>query len=128
MHENEISFLIRKAIFKIYNTLGPGLFESVYISALIYELEKLGLQVSREVALPVIYDSIKMDLGFRIDLIVQGKVLVEVKSVENLAEVHHKQLLTYLKLSKLKLGILVNFNCSDISKSIFRKVNGLQTA
>ena len=128
MHENEISFLIRKAIFKVYNSLGPGLFESVYVSALIYELEALGLQVSSQVSLPFIYDSVKMDLGFRIDLIVEGKVIVEIKSVENLAEVHHKQLLTYLKLSKLRLGILVNFNCADISKAIFRKVNGLQAA
>jgi len=128
MHENEISFMIRKAIFKIYNTLGPGLFESVYISALIYELEKLGLHVAKEVALAVIDEFIKMDVGFRIDLTVEKKVIIEVKSVENLAEVHHKQLLTYLRLSNLKLGILVNFNCTDISKSIFRKVNRLQPA
>ena len=125
MHENEISFFIRKAIFKIYNSLGPGLFESVYVAALIYELQQLGLTVSKEIPLPVVYETIKLDAGFRIDLMVENKVIIEVKSIENLAEVHHKQILTYLKLSGKKLGILVNFNSGNISHSIFRKVNGL---
>lgn len=125
MHENDISFLIRKAIFKIYNSLGPGLFESVYIGALVYELQQMNLSVVKEIPLPVVYETIKLDAGFRVDLIVGDKVIIEVKSVENLAEVHHKQLLTYLKLSGKKLGILVNFNSSNISESIFRKVNGL---
>lgn len=125
MHENEISFLVRKAIFKVYNNLGPGLFESVYIATLIFELQNLGLSVAKEVPLPVVYETIKMDAGFRIDLLVENKVVIEVKSIECLAEVHHKQLLTYLKLSGKKLGILVNFNTTNISQSIFRKVNGL---
>jgi len=125
MHENDISFLIRKAIFKIYNSLGPGLFESVYIAALVYELQQMNLSVVKEIPLPVVYETIKLDAGFRADLIVGGKVIVEVKSVENLAEVHHKQILTYLKMSGKKLGLLVNFNSSNISESIFRKVNGL---
>ena len=125
MHENDISFLIRKAIFKVYNTLGPGLFESVYITALVYELQQLNLTVKTEVALPMVYEGIKFDAGFRIDILVNDLVIVEVKSVKNLAEVHHKQVLTYLRLSGLKLGILVNFNSSDITQSIFRKVNGL---
>ena len=96
-----------------------------YCAALIYELQLLGIKVAREVALPVIYESVKMDAGYRIDILVEDKVIVEIKSIENITEVHHKQLLTYLKLSGKKLGLLVNFNSADISKSIFRKVNGL---
>ena len=125
MHENEISFLIRGAVFKIYNSLGPGLLESAYEAALDYELKKEGLKVRRQVPLPLVYEGVSMEVGYRIDLLVEEKVIVEIKSVENLAEVHHKQVLTYLKLSGRKLGILINFNCSAIDKSIFRKVNGL---
>ena len=126
MTENEISFAIRGAIFKVFNYLGPGLLETVYEAVLVHELIKLNLNVQRQVPLPVIYDNVKLDVGCRIDLLVEGKVIVEIKSVENLAEVHHKQLLTYLRLAGLKLGILVNFNCAEIEKSIFRKVNGLK--
>ncbi len=126
MSENEISFLVRKAIFSVYNKLGPGLFESVYLTTLDHELKSLGLDVKREVAIPLIYDNTRFDGGFRMDLLVNDKVIVEVKSIEAIAEVHHKQLLTYLKLSGKKLGVLVNFNCADIQNSIFRKVNGLK--
>ena len=126
MSENEISFLVRKAIFSVYNKLGPGLFESVYLTTLAHELKVLGLDVKREVAIPFIYDNIRFDGGFRLDILVNDKVIVEVKSIEDIAEVHHKQLLTYLKLSGKKLGMLVNFNCADIQSSIFRKVNGLK--
>jgi len=125
MNENDISFIIRGAIFNIYNSLGPGLLESVYVAALLFEMRKVGLAVQKEVPIPVFYQSEKLDLGFRLDLLVGNKVIIEVKSVENLAEVHHKQVLTYLKLTNLKLAILVNFNVSDISSGIFRKVNGL---
>jgi len=125
MTENEISYIIRGAIFDIYNTLGPGLLESVYVSALEYELTEKGLSVKREVPLPVKYKNIKMDLGFRLDLLINQKVIIEVKSVEKLAEVHHKQVLTYLKLTELKLAILVNFNVANINEGIYRKVNGL---
>jgi GxxExxY protein len=125
MTENEISYKIRGAIFKVFNALGPGLLESAYQAVLVYELAKEGLQAKAQVPLPLVYDDIKMDIGYRIDLLVENKVIIEIKSVENLAEVHHKQVLTYLKLSGLKLGILVNFNCAEIDKSIFRKVNGL---
>ena len=90
-----------------------------------FELKREGLDVKAQVPLPLIYEDVKLDIGYRIDLFVDNKVIIEIKSVENLAEVHHKQVLTYLKLSGLKLGILVNFNCSEIEKSIFRKVNGL---
>ncbi|MEO8932711.1 MAG: GxxExxY protein [Xanthomarina sp.] len=125
MTENDISYLIRGAIFKIYNELGPGLLESVYENVLMYELQKQGLEVKKQVPLPVIYDNTKLEIGFRLDLLINEKIIIEVKSVENLAEVHHKQVLTYLKLSKLKLGILVNFNVESITQGIFRKVNGL---
>ena len=127
MEENDISYKIRGAIYEVYNQLGPGLLESVYESALMYELKKQGLKAQNQVPLPVYYDDVKLeDIGFRLDIIVESKVVIELKSVDVLVAVHHKQLLTYLKLSKLKLGILVNFNCSDITKQIFRKVNGLQ--
>lgn len=125
MNENELSYIIRGAIFKVYNTLGPGLFESVYELALCHELTKEGLSVNCQVPLPFIYDDVRLEAGFRIDILVEDLVLIEIKSIEHLAEVHHKQVLTYLKLSGLKLGLLVNFNSADINKSIFRKVNGL---
>jgi GxxExxY protein len=125
MTENEISYKIRGAIFKVFNALGPGLLESAYEATLYYELKKIGLIVKSQVPLPLMYDDLKMDVGYRIDLLVEDKVIVEIKSVENLLEVHHKQVITYLKLSSKKLGLLVNFNCSEIDKSIYRKVNGL---
>lgn len=125
MSENEISFLIRGAIFKVYNLLGPGLLESAYEAALNYELKKSGLKVRRQVPLPLVYEGVCLEVGYRIDLLIEEKVLVEIKSVENLGQVHHKQVLTYLKLSGRRLGILVNFNCAAIDKSIFRKVNRL---
>ncbi len=109
----------------MYNNLGPGLLESVYVNALAFELLRRNLIVQKEVPLPVYYKNEKMSLGFRIDLLINKKVLIEVKSVESIAEVHHKQILTYLRLSNLKLGILVNFNVSDINQGIYRKVNGL---
>ena len=125
MSENEIAYQIRGAIYDVYNKLGPGLFESVYENTLSYELTKRGLDVKSQVPINIIYDGIDMGAGFKMDLLVEDKVIIELKSVENLILVHHKQLLTYLKLTNLKLGILVNFNTSDINKSIIRKVNGL---
>ncbi len=125
MEENDISFKIRGCIFKVYNSLGPGLLESVYEAAPIFELKGINLKVENQIPIPVIYNEIKLDLGFRADIIVEKKVIIEIKSVENLAEVHHKQVLTYLKLTNLKLGILVNFNTDNIKNSIYRKVNGL---
>jgi len=125
MTENEISYKIRGSIFNVYNSLGPGLLESVYQNILNYELKKSGLETKLEYPVPVFYDNQKMDIGFRIDILVNDLVIIEIKSVEKLAEVHHKQVLTYLKLTNLKLGLLVNFNSEDITKSIFRNVNGL---
>jgi GxxExxY protein len=125
MTENEISYLIRDAIYKVYNNIGPGLLESVYETALVYELRKIGLNVKSQLGLPFIYEELKMEVGFRIDIFVENKVIVEVKSVEHLAELHYKQLLTYLKLSEVKLGLLVNFNTSEINENIIRIVNHL---
>lgn len=125
MFENEISYRIRGAIYKVYNTLGPGLLESAYENALAHELTKAGLLVNMQVPLPMVYDGVRMDAGYRIDLLVDNKVIIEVKSVDTIAAVHHKQVLTYLKLSGLKLGMLINFNCADIELNIFRKVLNL---
>ena len=125
MTENEISYLIRGAIYKVYNNIGPGLLESVYETALVYELRKIGLNVKSQLGLPFIYEELKMEVGFRIDIFVENKVIVEVKSVEHLAELHYKQLLTYLKLSEVKLGLLVNFNTSEINENIIRIINYL---
>jgi GxxExxY protein len=111
--------------FKIYTTLGPGLLESVYETVMVYELQKRGLSVRRQQAIPVVCDDVRMDLGFRADLIVEGKVVVEIKSVEAIAPVHKKQLLTYLRLTDKRLGLLINFNVELIKNGISRMVNGL---
>ena len=125
LSENDISFLVRGACYKINKTLAPGLLESVYEAALAYELKKEGCQVSTQVPLPVIYDEVTLDIGFRIDIMVNESVLIEVKSVDKLTDIHYKQLLTYLKLSELKLGLLINFNSVNISNAIVRIVNNL---
>jgi GxxExxY protein len=123
--ENEISYLIRGASFTVFNTLGPGLLETVYEHALAYELQKQGCDVKVQVPLPVMYGGITLELGFRIDLVINNLVLVEIKSVEDLHYIHHKQLLTYLRLSGCKLGLLINFNTLDLPRSIIRIVNNL---
>jgi len=125
MSENEIAYQIRGTIYDVYNKLGPGLFEFEYENVLSYELKKRGLDVKSQFPINIIYDGIDMGAGFKMDLLVEDKVIIEMKSVETLVLVHHKQLLTYLKLFNLKLDILVNFNTSEIKKSIIRKVNGL---
>lgn len=125
MTENDISYKIRGAIFKVYNSLGPGLLESIYSAALYMELIEMGLRVRREVPVPVFYNYKPLEIGYRLDLLVEDKVIIELKSVEQLAKVHHKQLLTYLKITEIKLGILVNFNVDNIKSGIFRKVNNL---
>lgn len=124
MSENDISYAVRGCIFRVFNNLGPGLLESAYEAALVYELRKNGLKIQNQVALPMVYEEIKVEVGYRIDILVENTLVVEVKSVETLLDVHHKQLITYLKLSGNRLGILVNFNCDNIAKQIFRKVNG----
>ena len=125
LEENQISKNIVGCCYKIHTTLGPGLLESVYLEILKYELKKLGLKCEKEVAMPVHYDDVKLDLGFRADLIVDDLVIVELKAVENVLPVHKKQLLTYLRLTGLKLGLLVNFNVNLIKDGIERVVNGL---
>jgi GxxExxY protein len=125
MTENEISYVIRGCIFNVYNSLGPGLLESTYEAALVHELKEAGLNVVHQMPLPMVYKGVKLNIGYRVDLLVENKVIVEVKSTEELAAVHHQQVLTYLKLSDLRLGLLVNFNTADISSSIIRKVNNL---
>ena len=124
MTENEITYIIRGCIFKVYNKLGPGLLESAYEAALEYEMTNSSLQVLRQVPMPMMYESIKMEVGYRLDFLIENKIIIEVKSVEILNDVHHKQVLTYLKLAGLRFGILVNFNTNSIIDSIFRKVNG----
>lgn len=126
MLENEITYKIRGCIFAVYNNLGPGLFESVYEAALVYELKKAGLNVANQVDLAVHYDDILLDVGFRIDILVEDKVLIELKSVEQLSKVHYKQVITYLKLSDLQIGLLVNFNTDKIVENIKRIVNNYE--
>ena len=125
MHENELSKIIVDAAFKIHTTLGPGLLESVYEVSLAYELEKRGCGVVTQQPIPVIFEEVKLDLGFRADLIVNRKVIIEVKSIEAIAPVHAKQLRTYLRLTDLRLGLLINFNVDLIKDGIKRVVNNL---
>ena len=120
---NQITGIIIDSAIAIHMKTGPGLFESVYETLLVYELEKRGLKVERQAPIPIIYDDIKMPDGFRADLIVEGIVLVEIKSVENLATVHYKQVLTYLRCSDLRVGLLINFGEEVLKKGIRRIVN-----
>jgi len=125
MNENELSGIIVDRSLKIHRKLGPGLLESVYEEILSYELRKSDLACKRQIGIPVIYDDIKMNIGFVADLIVGDKVIVELKSVEKIMPVHKKQLLTYLKLTEMKLGLLINFNVELIKDGITRIVNNL---
>jgi GxxExxY protein len=125
LHENVIAKEVVDAAFAIHTKLGPGLLESVYESILAYELRKRGFQVERQLPIPVIWDEVQFDEGYRLDLLVEGKVLVEIKSVEAVAPVHKKQVLTYLRLMDKRLGLLVNFNEELIRNGISRIVNGL---
>jgi GxxExxY protein len=126
MTENEIATIIVDASYKIHKRLGPGLLESViYEATLAYELAKRGLQLRRQQSMPVVYEAVRMDVGFRADLIVEGKVIVEIKSIDAIAPVHRKQLLTYLRLTDKRLGLLINFNVELIKDGITRVVNNL---
>ena len=125
MTENEIATIVVDAAFKIHNALGPGLFESVYEAALNFELQKRGLKVAQQVGLPVHYEGVRLELGYRVDLIVDNKLIVEVKAVGVIAPVHTRQLLTYLRLMDLRLGLLINFNVALIKNGIQRVVNRL---
>jgi GxxExxY protein len=125
MNENELSAIIVDCCYRIHRKLGPGLLESVYEEVLCYELECAELTHQRQTGIPVHYDNLTLELGFRADIIVEEKVIIEIKSVESIAPVHKKQLLTYLKLTEMKLGLLVNFNEALIKNGIVRIVNNL---
>jgi GxxExxY protein len=125
MTENEIATIVVDAALKIHRTLGPGLLESVYQATLNLELSDRGLRVAQQLALPVYYEGVKLNVGFRVDLLVADKVIIEIKSVEALAPVHRKQVETYLRLMDLRLGLLINFNVELIKDGIQRVVNRL---
>ena len=125
MTENEISKIIFDAALKVHKALGPGLLESAYEECMYYELKKCRVNVVKQKAIPLIYEEVKLDIGYRIDLIVESKVIIELKAVEVLNDVHLAQLLTYLKLSDCKLGMLINFNVTLIKNGIRRVVNKL---
>jgi GxxExxY protein len=108
--------------FKIHTALGPGLLESAYEECLYYEIRKTGLKVEKQKALPLVYEEVKLDIGYRIDLLVENKIVVEIKSVDTLADIHLAQILTYLKLSKNQLGLLVNFNVKSLKDGIKRVI------
>ena len=125
MTENEVAKQIVDAAYRVHTGLGPGLLESVYEVALAYELEKRGLRTVRQQAVPVVYQGARIELGFRADLIVEDNVIVEIKSVEAIAPVHKKQLLTHLRLADKRLGLLINFNVMLIKDGITRIANGM---
>ncbi len=125
MTENDLSKIIVNTAYQIHTKLGPGLLESVYEKIMCYELVDQGLSIEFQKGIPVVWNDVKMDIGFRADLIVENLVVVELKSVEAVLPVHQKQLLTYLKLTNLKLGLLINFNETLIKNGITRIVNNL---
>ena len=125
MTENELSYKIIGAAIDLHKEVGPGLLESAYESALAYELTLLGLEVKQQTPMPFYYKEVKQAVGYKTDLIVNNKVIIELKSVESLAPVHFAQTLTYLKLSGMKLGLLINFNSKVLKGNIHRVVNGL---
>lgn len=125
MSENEISKIVVLTAIELHKSLGPGLLESVYENALAYDLRAEGLSVEQQVPMPLVYKNIKFEVGYRLDLLVNKKVILELKAVETLSPVHYAQLLTYLKLSELKLGLLINFNQKLLKDGIHRIVNNL---
>lgn len=125
MNENDIAKIIVDCAYKVHSTLGPGLLESTYEVCLIHELNKAGLQTIGQKPLPVVYDTVKLEAGYRIDILVEDKVIIELKFVDILHDIHLPQVLTYLKLSGKKLGLLINFNVTNIGRGTKRVVNGL---
>ena len=125
MNEDEIGKLVIDASMKVHTALGAGLLETIYETCLAHELEKQRLTVKKQVALPIVYDDLRVDNAFRIDLLVDDKVVVELKAIDHLLPVHTAQLLSYLKLGKYKLGYLLNFNVMHMKDGIKRMVNGL---
>ncbi len=125
MTENEIATIVVDILFKIHKSLGPGLLESVYEECVDYDLCKAGLQIERQKPFPLIYKEVRLDIGYRVDFLIHSKLVLEIKAVESLHEVHRAQVITYLKLSGCKLGLLVNFNVALIKDGIKRVVNNL---
>ncbi len=125
MSENEIARIIIGSAIEVHKVLGPGLLESAYQESLYYMLTKEGLYVDKEKAMPLIFEEVKLDSGYRIDLLVENKVVVEIKSIEALSDIHLAQILTYMKLGKFKLGLLINFNVTLLKNGIKRVVNEL---
>lgn len=121
---NEVSRIAIGAAIKVHRTLGPGLLESAYEACLAYELEKAGLKVERQKPLPVVYDGVQLDCGYRLDLLLNGQVVLELKSVEKLLPVHKAQMISYLRLSGCKVGLIINFNVEVLRTGIQRVVNG----
>ncbi len=124
MNENEISKIVFECGLKIHRTLGPGLLENVYEECMFYEIKQQGLHVEKQLMLPLVYENVHLDAGYRIDLKVDGKLIVEIKAVEKLNEVHTAQVLTYLRLSNCKLGLLINFNTTLFKDGVKRIING----
>jgi GxxExxY protein len=125
MYENELSYKIIGVAIKLHATLGPGLLESVYESALAHDLDEAGLEIKRQLPISFVYKGIRMESAYRIDLLVNNRVLIELKSIDAIASVHHAQTLTYLKLASKKLGLLINFNSMPLKNGIHRIVNNL---
>ena len=125
MHENELSEIVIGCAIKVHKTLGPGLLESAYEECLYFEIKKTGLKVEKQKPLPLIYEEVKLECGYRVDLLVENKLIIEVKSVEALNDVFLAQLLTYLRLSDCKLGLLMNFNVKKLKEGIRRVANNL---
>ncbi len=123
MEINNLTYLILKCAYKVHSALGPGLLESAYEECLFYELNLQGVKVEKQKALPLVYQEVKLDVGYRLDLLVDNRVVVEIKSVESFNEVHMAQVLTYLKLSKCKIGLLINFNVKSLQQGIKRLIN-----
>jgi GxxExxY protein len=126
MDENELSYLVIGSAIDLHKNVGPGLLESAYENALAFELRNKGLNVKQQVPMPFIYKEVKLEVGYRIDLLVENKLLIEVKSIDTLAPVHFSQLLTYLKLADKRLGLLINFNSKFLKDNIHRIVNNLE--
>ncbi|TAG59343.1 MAG: GxxExxY protein [Cytophagales bacterium] len=125
MTENEISKVVFDSALKVHQNLGPGLLESAYEECLYYELCKTGLKIEKQKPLPLVYEDVRLEVGYRIDIMIENKFIIEIKAVDALNDVHLAQILTYLKLSNCKLGLLINFNVTLIKNGIRRVVNNL---
>lgn len=124
MTENELSKIVFECGLKVHRALGPGLLESAYEECLFYEINKVGVNIEKQKGLPLIYNDVKLDIGYRVDFILENKLIVEIKAVESLADIHIAQLLTYLKLANCKLGLLINFNTTFFKDGVKRIING----